>query len=209
MPVSPRSPAWEGGVHERLEATLRGCAIPPGAVEAIPPVVIVVPPATPDPPGTQRLRRAVRIRDVPPGMDLFAAATALWQRGGCQVSDTHSAHGRTLVAHDPAGYVLTLTPDVLVVASPLGPAQDRGLVLGIVVGAVLGPVAACTTAVSQLPNGAGVGWLQLWAWLPLLLVVSGLLMISPRNRRFATGLLIGCAATGIATSGLCSSWTFG
>jgi hypothetical protein len=205
----PNLPALWWGVNERLEATLRACGIAPDAVEALPPTPIVVPPGTPDPPRTRRHLRKVRIRAVPPGMNLFASATDLWQRGGCQVHETVSVHGSTLVAHDPAGYVLTLTPDLLVVASPLVPAEDHGLAIGIVVGAVLGPISACTTAISSLPDGNGVGWLQIWAWLPVLIVVSGLLMISPKTRRFAAGLAIGCACTGIATSGLCTNWSFG
>jgi hypothetical protein len=197
------------GVEERLAATLGACGIPPAATEALAPEPALTGFA-PDPPGTLRVRRGVRIRAVPPGTNLAATATGLWQQGGCQVSQTSTPFGGTLVAQDPAGYILVLTtgdggaPSMLLVSSPPGPARDLGLVVGVIVGAVLGPVGTCasTTALNG-PSDSTV--LKLWAWLPFLLVVGGLLLVSPATRRFGTGLLIGGAATGIAVSGLCTA----
>ncbi|GIF03444.1 hypothetical protein Asi03nite_09820 [Actinoplanes siamensis] len=169
-----------------------------------------------DPPGTRRPRRDVRIREAPPGTDLFATAGDVWRRGGCQVDDTYTGSGRTVVAHDPAGYVLVLTESAgaAAVLSVLGPPtsrRDPRLILGVVTGAVLGPVATCASFLFALDRSAfserwpaSGAWLM-WIWLPLLLAVGGLLLASASTRRFGTGLLIGCAATGIATSGICTA----
>ncbi|GIF15700.1 hypothetical protein [Actinoplanes teichomyceticus] len=206
---TPADDLWRS-VSERLDATLRACRIPPEAVEP----VTAEPGSTglpPDPPGVRRVRRAVRIRTVPPDVDLFAVATDLWQRGGCQVGETFTGYGGTLVGQDPAGHVLSLTagdggtPPLLVISSPPMPRPDRGMTLGVVTGAVLGPVATCVSVLTALNSLAEPNLWAMWLWLPLLLVVGGLLALSPQSRRFGTGLLIGGAATGIATSGLCTA----
>lgn len=188
------------GIDSRITATLQACGIPPGAVAPLTPPPVL---ADPDP---LRLRHGVRF-EVPPGTNLFAAAGELWRRGGCQVSETYTGYGSALVAQDAQGFQLVLAsgpPAVLVVASPPAPRRDYGLGAGIGIGAVLGPLGSCLSF-SGLYNSAGSGnVIGLWAWLPLLLVVGGLLLISPSTRKFGTGLLIGGAITGIALSGVCS-----
>ncbi|MCW2142413.1 hypothetical protein BXY51_007003 [Actinoplanes cyaneus] len=195
------------GVDERITATLRACQVPADAVVPFPPHPGVIGPE-PGPPGVERLRAGMRIDRLPPGTDLFGAAAELWRRGGCQVTETHTATGPALTGVDPQGYLLHLTagpPAVLVVASPPLPHRNRGLGPGIAAGVILGPLGTCLSFTGNLDTSGGGSPLAVWLWLPFLLLIGGLLLIRPATRRFGAGLLIGGAVTGIVLSGICSS----
>jgi hypothetical protein len=209
-PATPSEELWQGA-GQRMEATLRALGIPPDGVGPLP---AGFPLPAPGPAGQERLRRGFVILAVPPGADVFALAAALWRQGHCQVSESHTASGRTLTAHDPAGYLLTLTSGdriSLVVASPPAPCRRvLGLVLGIVAGVLLSPAASCFSFVSALDStfreGAPPGgFLLAWAWAPVLLVIGGLLLVPSSTRRFGIGLMIGGAVTGLAVSGFLMS----
>ncbi|WP_093616205.1 hypothetical protein [Actinoplanes philippinensis] len=210
-PVGPHPEDLRRGADQRIEATLRALGIEPDGVDRLP---VDESPALPDAPGYHRVRRGVTIRTPPAGVDVFAVTTNLWRQGLCQISEDQTPQGRLLIGHDPAGYEMTLTSGdriSLVVASPPLPRKnDHSLVIGIVVGTVLGPAASCMSFIAALSGAIQDGTnrdgvLLAWAWVPVLLVLGGALLIPPSTRRFGTGLMIGTAAAGIITSGFCTA----
>ncbi|WP_433795544.1 hypothetical protein [Actinoplanes sp. CA-252034] len=209
-PSEPHPEDLRRAADERIEATLRALGVGPDGVDLLPMDRFTGPP---DAPGYQRVRRGVTIRTPPPDVDVFAVTADLWRQGLCQVRDDQTPHGRVLTGHDPSGYELTLTSgdriDLIVASPPVLRKSDRSLVTGIVVGTVLGPATSCVSILAAIRGTAyfeGAGGLALaWAWVPVLLVIGGALLISPSTRRFGIGLMIGVASTGIIVSGFCTA----
>ncbi|BCJ47372.1 hypothetical protein GCM10010168_17300 [Actinoplanes ianthinogenes] len=209
MPGKPSPlPPWQG-TEQRLTSTLAALGIPPDGVSPLPPGRLLVG-TLGDPPGMVRVRRGVQILVAPPGVDLLAATAAFWQSGGCEiVQQDVPGRGRLLAATDPDGYGLVLTlgdgdaPTTLVVAGPPMRRSDNSLIFGVLAGVILGPLASCVSFTQA--QGSSRHAILVYAWLPVLLAVSGLLVAWPKSRRFGVGLLIGGAVTGLVLSGICFS----
>ena len=200
------------GVEQRLAATVHAFGGPQVIAGPLPWPPMPAGALAGLPPG-RRAQQGVVLHPVP-GADLFAIAAGFWQQGGCHVGETAGAFGRTLVGHDPAGYLLALEQrgdtTILAVASPPGFRRDHHLGLGIGLGVLVaapGPCLSVSAALRPTPeaDGAASGLVSPWLWLPVLLVLAAFLITMPGTRRFGTGLLIGTATTGIIVSGTCTA----
>ncbi|MBM2621378.1 hypothetical protein JIG36_38335 [Actinoplanes sp. LDG1-06] len=195
---SGRSEAIEG-VEQRLETTLH--AYPGLHLVRIPPSQLMPPPTREG----VRIMRGGRL----PGLgeltdEVYAAVRELWEQAGCRIE----GYGRTLVVHDPAGYVITLTQQpgddpVLAVASPAVPARliDPPLLAGLLGGLALGCIGPCAAVgpMTLFPSMAGLA-APFWGWIPLYLLIGGGSVWRPETRRFGTGLLASGALVGITVA---------
>ena len=111
-----------------------------------------------------------------------------------------------MVGVTSAGFVLVLRDHAgrteLYVVSPILQASTAGLYGGIAVGAAIGLVGPCFS-MAILQGLAGEH--AFLGFVPLVLLLGGVLLIEPDTRQFGVGLLIGGAVTGIVTAGLCAS----
>ena len=194
------------GVEQRLETTLH--AYPGLTLDPLPPLLLKAPPAG----SGQRIVRGGRL----PGLgehtdDVYDATRELWEQAGCRVQDATGRDGRALVLLDPAGYVITLTPDpgddpILTVASPPVPVRlvDPPLLAGLLGGLALGCVGPCAAVgpMTAFPSLAGLA-APFWGWVPLYLLIGVGSVWWPETRRFGAGLLVSGALVGATVA-----WVF-
>ena len=185
------------GVQRRLETTLH--AYEGTVLISIPPSQL---PAPPTPAGV-RILRGGRLSGLGEHTgDVYEAVRHVWE--GCRIEGA----GRTLVVHDPAGYVITLTQapgddPILTVASPPVPARliDPPLLAGLLGGLALGCVGPCFAMgpMRLFPSTAGLA-APFWAWVPLYLLIGAGAVWRPETRRFGAGLLASGALVGITVA---------
>ncbi|MBU2668489.1 hypothetical protein KOI35_33750 [Actinoplanes bogorensis] len=177
------------GVDVRLETTLH-------AYEGM--VLIPIPPALLKAPPTHAGVRILRGGRVTGLGDAYEATRHVWE--GCRIEGA----GRTLVVHDPYGYVITLTQQpgddpILTVASPPIPARliDPPLLAGLLSGLALGCIGPCFAMgpMRLFPSAA-----FFWAWVPLYLLIGGGAVWRPETRRFGLGFLASGALVGITVA---------
>ncbi|GAB2566683.1 hypothetical protein Aab01nite_46010 [Paractinoplanes abujensis] len=193
-----RAEATEG-VDQRLETTLH--AYPGLRLEKIPASQLKPPPTREG----VRVLRGGRL----PGLDeltdeVYATIRELWEQSGCRIE----GYGRTLVVHDPAGYVITLTQQpgddpVLTVASPPVPARliDPPLLAGLLGGLTLGCAGPCSAVGPMTLFPSLAGWsAPYWGWIPLYLLIGAGSVWRPETRRFGAGLLVSGGLVGVAVA---------
>lgn len=198
---SGRAEATEG-VEQRLETTLH--ALPGLRLAPVPPSRLTSPPTREG----VRVLRGGRLPELGELTDeVYGVIRELWEQAGCRIE----GYGRTLVVHDPSGYVITLTQQpgdepVLTVASPPIPARlvDPPLLAGLLGGLALGCVGPCAAVgpMTLFPSLAGLS-APFWGWVPLYLLIGVGSVWRPETRRFGAGLLVSGALVGISVA-----WVF-
>ncbi|MEV4639641.1 hypothetical protein AB0J80_20020 [Actinoplanes sp. NPDC049548] len=193
------------GVDLRMGALLLARSDPPLTGTPIPSAQLPWSALPPDEKGI-RVCRGMNLV-VPPGVDVFRLFADEWQRAGFELRSWTPPVGPTLVGCDPGGFLLVLQQRggqvLLYVVSPLlSSGTNAALIGGLVVGGVMG---LCGPIMSLGVLGQVLdGKLAFLGFVPVLGLLGGALAISPDTRPFGVGLLIGAAATGIISGGLCS-----
>lgn len=194
------------GLDQRIGALLLARTDPPLTGVPIRSPVMPMVAISPGETGT-RVCRAMSLT-IPPGVDVFALFANDWQRAGFQPRSWSSPAGPIVVATDQAGFVLVLQirtgqVELSVISPPLSSARNPGLSIGLAVGAVIGFVGPCFSLAAFLP--VRNDQLAMLAFVPIILVLGGGLLIWPNTRQVGLGLLIGGAVTGIVTAGVCAT----